>query len=286
MRLLHENQLHSESCFITLTYAAENLPYGGTLIKKHFQDFAKRLRKRFHGRKIKYFHCGEYGEACAHCGLSRRRCRCPSFVVALGRPHYHAVLFGVTFDDQEHFKDSADGSAINTSETLQRLWPAGFVTVGAVTFKSAAYVARYCLKKINGKAKITPVRRTPNSLLLTPYERLSEDGEIITLQPEYTTMSLKGSAPGQPGGIAAEWYRRFKTDAYPSDFIVINGKKMKPPKYYDRLLELEDPEARAALRERRMAEALKRESDSTTARLLVREQVKIAQTRALKRGIE
>lgn len=256
MRCVHEAQLHEENAFITLTYAPENVPPGGTLIKKDFQDFAKRLRKKFADRKIKYFHCGEYGDR-------------------TGRPHYHALLFGLDFADKRPWKKSADGSQIFTSEILSGLWPAGFCTTGAVTFESAAYVARYVMKKITGaRAK-------------KHYETVDPDtGEVTDRLPEYTTMSLKGNAPGEPGGIAAAWYKQFKGDVFPSDFVVVRGQKMKPPKFYDRLLELEDPEARAVVRESRMAAALKRDHDNSTARLLVREKVKIAQTKLLKRETE
>lgn len=267
LRCVHENQLHEESAFVTLTYDDAHLPPGGTLKKKDFQDFAKRLRKRFHGRKIKYLHCGEYG------GRSRR-------------PHYHALLFGIDFDDKKPFSQSADGSPIFTSEILQRLWPSGFCTTGAVTFESAAYVARYVVEKINGKAADELKRRTPNSLLLRHYEQITPEGEIVRLLPEYITMSLKGNKPGEPGGIAAGWYKQFKSDVYPYDEVVIRGRAMKPPKFYDRLLELEDPALRELIKERRQAAALLRQGDSTTARLKVREKVKLAQITNLKRTIE
>lgn len=249
IRCVHEAQLHEDNAFVTLTYAPENVPYGGTLIKKDFQDFAKRLRKKISPRRVSYFHCGEYGE--------RTR-----------RPHYHALLFGFDFPDKALFKKSADGSSIFTSEFLQRLWPAGFCTTGAITFESAAYVARYVMKKITGHAA------TAHYQAIDP-----ETGEVRQLQPEYTTMSLKPA-------IAKNWYAQFRGDIYPSDTAVIRGKEMKPPKYYDRLLELEDPEARAAIKVRREAEALLRQGDSTTARLKVREEVKLAQIANLRRGLE
>lgn len=106
-----------------------------------------------------------------------------------------------------------------------------------------------------------------------------DTGEIIDRLPEYTTMSLKD------GGIAGNWYEKFKGEVYPSDSVVLRGREMKPPKYYDRLLELEDPEARARIKERRMTAALLREADSTTARLRVREKVKQAQISHLKRDL-
>lgn len=249
LRCVHEAELHEDNAFITLTYAPANIPVGGTLVKKDFQDFAKRLRKKFKGRRISYFHCGEYGE--------RTR-----------RPHYHALLFGVDFPDKTLFKKSADGSAIYTSELLQRLWPQGFCTVGAVTFESAAYVARYVMKKITGDAAEKH------------YERIDpETGEVSHLLPEYTTMSLKPA-------IAKGWYEKFKSDAYPSDFLVLRGRKMKPPKYYDRLLELEDPVELERVKARREVEALLRQGDSTTERLRVRESVKLAQISNLKRNVE
>lgn len=248
MRCVHENQLHADSAFITLTYAPEKIPHGGTLIKKDWQDFAKRLRKKA-VRRISYFHCGEYGEQ------SRR-------------PHYHALLFGFDFADKKPFKKSKDGSDIYTSELLLELWGKGFCTTGAVTFESAAYVARYVMKKITGEAAEKH------------YQSIDpETGEVHRLLPEYTTMSLKPA-------IAKGWYSDFRSDVYPSDFMVLRGQKMKPPKYYDRLLEIEDPEAHAAIKARRTEEALLRQGDSTSSRLRVREQVKLAQISHLKRGLE
>lgn len=264
MRCVHEASLHEENAFITLTYDDDHLPVGGTLKKDDWQRFAKRLRKHFKGRKIKYFHCGEYGERTK-------------------RPHYHALLFGVDFCDKVAFKKSADGSTIYTSEILSRLWPAGFCTTGAVTFESAAYCARYVMKKITGKAldhaESVTIEELRMAFTLRPYETVTADGEVIARVPEYTTMSLKPA-------IAAEWFKLWKSDVYPSDEVIMRGKPMKPPKFYDRLLELEDPAAREAIRERRTREAEKRQADSTTRRLRDREAVKLAQVKMLKRGVE
>lgn len=178
------------------------------------------------------------------------------------------MLFGISFADQTLFKKSRDGSNLYTSELLQRLWPAGFCTVGTVTFESAAYVARYMVEKITGDAAEKH------------YEKIDpETGEVHRLLPEYTTMSLKPA-------IAKGWFERFGSDVYPSDSVVLRGREMKPPKFYDRLLELDDPEAHAQLKARRMEEALLRQGDSTTARLRVRETVKLAQIENLKRNLE
>lgn len=208
----------------------------------------KRVRRKCE-KKISYYHCGEYGE--------RTR-----------RPHYHALLFGLRFNDQQPFTKSADGSVVYTSAELAELWPGGFSTVGEVTFESAAYVARYVMKKITGKDAHEHYR------VLDP-----ETGEVHQLLPEYTTMSLKPA-------IGKEWYRQFSSDVFPSDEVIVRGKQLKPPKYYDRLLEAHDISAHAAVKAKRLEAAAQHAGDNTKRRLLDREQVKLAQIQNLKRGIE
>ena len=144
VRCMHEASLYDENCFITLTYDDENIPVGeencrrcvkehvigGSVCKADFQDFLKRLRKRY-GSGIRYYHCGEYGEN-------------------FGRPHYHALLFNHDFQDKKFFS-SRGGNTVYTSDSLSDLWPFGFSVVGGVTFESASYVARYVMKKVTGK---------------------------------------------------------------------------------------------------------------------------------------
>lgn len=204
IRCVHESQKHLQNAFITLTYAPEHLPYGGTLVKKDFQDFMKRLRKSIAPKKISFFHCGEYGEN-------------------LSRPHYHALLFGHDFQDKLPWKKSRDGSQIFTSQTLEKLWGKGFCSIGAVTHQSAAYCSAYILKKING------------DLAETHYRRVLEDGSIIDLQPEYITMSLRPA-------IGADWMKQYASETYPSDTVIMRGKETKPPRYYDKLLKRSDAE--------------------------------------------
>lgn len=248
-RCVHEAQLHQDNCFITLTYNDANLPHGGTLIKKHFQDFMKRLRRKYAPARFSFFHCGEYGE--------KNR-----------RPHYHALLFGLWFNDQLPYKKSGDGSIVYTSEELSLVWGKGFCTVGALTFESAAYVARYAMKKMTGPtAKDYYTVCDPDT------------GELHQLLPEYITMSLKPA-------IGKDWYEEYSRDVYPDDFVIMRGQKMKPPKYYDRLLEAAEPELHSQIKEDRLAYAEAHKSDSTPARLAAREKVAIARIQTLKRGLE
>ena len=58
-------------------------------------------------------------------------------------------------------------------------------------------------------------------------------------------------------GIAGSWFAKHKNDVYPSDNIHINGKEMRPPKYYDRLYEIEYPEDMAQIKESRVKEMKK-----------------------------
>ncbi len=234
VRCMHENQLHDESCFITLTYNDKNLPENGVLIKKDFQDFMKRLRKNISPIKVKFFSAGEYGEVCEICGLSKKFClrsECKKFIPTFGRPHYHALIFGYDFKDKKIIKEQKLGNEIvklYRSETLEKMWQKkGHVTIGQANFLTAAYVARYCLKKATGKKKEEG-----------HYDKVNiKTGEIITMPQEYITMS-RGGRTGK--GISSEWYDKYKSEVFPSDSIVVNGQEMRPPKYYDNMFEIEN----------------------------------------------
>lgn len=236
---------------MTLTYSPEALPPGGTLVKKHFQDFMKRLRKRC-GSQIRYFHCGEYGDE-------------------KQRPHYHALVFGMDFPDKILHKRNHEGAPLYISAALDALWGHGQCLIGAVTFESAAYVARYVMKKRTSKDP-KDVKRY--------YELVDQvTGEISDRLPEYVTMSLKPA-------IGKRWFERFKSDVFPSDQVVLNGRVGGVPDYYDKLLELEDPELLEVLKASRREKADRFFEDQSPARLRVREAVKLAQVRFLKREVE
>lgn len=254
VRCMHEASLHEDNSFITLTYNDEHLPVYGGLVYDDFQRFMKRLRKFFKGKKIRFFMCGEYGEDRA-------------------RPHYHACLFGVDFDDKVYFKSSPSGAKIYTSEKLDKLWseggiPIGFATVGAVTFDSAGYVARYVMKKRQGKASHPE------------YERIDiETGEVFKIEKEFTHMSLKR-------GIGHGFYKKWRSDMFPADICVVNGVATKPPQYYYKLLDKEDPDMHNEVAFLRGQKGLERAGDNTEERREVKEQVLKAKIRQLKRTLK
>lgn len=249
MRCVHEAQLHFDNSFITLTYDDENLPADFSLDKTHLQKFFKRLRKHYQPQKIRYYACGEYGDE-TH------------------RPHYHACLFGLDFEDKELWK-IANGNRLYTSEILRKIWPYGYNVIGDVNFQTAAYVARYVMKKQTAKES----KRTRS------YELIDENsGEIYNVLPQFSTMSRRP-------GIASDWYKKFRSDLYPSDNISVNGQKMKPAKFYDRLLEIDDPELLEDIKKRRQQKA-EVNPDNQPARLATRHELKKLQIKHLKRGTD
>jgi len=247
IRCVHESQMHEKNSFITLTYNNENLPPTGSVDVKHWQKFMKRLRKNT-GLKIRFFHCGEYGDQ-------------------LGRPHYHACMFGYDPDDKVFYKNTENGDKLYTSESLDQVWSMGNCYLGELNFASAAYTARYIMKKVTGKQALKHYESAINK----------QTGEISIKTPEYITMSRKP-------GIGRSWYEKYKKDIYPGDFTVLNGKKIKSPRYYDYLLEQEDPELLINLKQLRKQESKTQLHDQTKARLLVRETVKKAQISSLNRS--
>ena len=247
-RCVHEASLYDDNCFITLTYNNDNVPIDGGLNYSHFQLFMKRLRKRFPNDTIRFYMCGEYGEN-------------------YGRPHYHACLFGFNFPDRVLHSRTGSGFFIYTSRILESLWSYGFSSVADFSFESAAYVARYVMKKITGQA----AKRH--------YEVLDEmTGEIYNRSPEFCRMSLKP-------GIGARWWDKFgQSDVVPRDKVVINGVESTVPRYYDKLLRRYNFLQYDDAKTRRAFDNYSRRDDNTDARLSVKEQVVKARLSKLHRS--
>jgi len=143
----------------------------------------------------------------------------------------------------------------------------GHCLIGNVTFESAAYVARYVMKKVSGDMAESHYRSI-----------IPETGEIVDRLPEYTTMSLKPA-------IAAGWFKQFSSDVFPSDEVIMRGRVMKPPRYYSVVLARDSPDLLAEIKGRRVRMSKKHLSDATPSRLRVREYVKQAQINHLKRSL-
>jgi hypothetical protein len=241
MRCMHEASIHDENCFLTLTVSDDHMLPDCSLSRTVFPSFMKRLRKRYGGKKIRYFYCGEYG------GKTRR-------------PHYHAILFGHVFEDQKFFKTTDNGHDLYRSDILDSLWSIGHCNIGTVTFESAAYVARYVAKKSDEEGKKT------NELYNF------ETGEIHEREPEFAGMSRRP-------GIGSEWLQRYGDEVRRHDSVIMRGREMQPPKFYDK----SHPSLQEA-KAIRKRNARKHSDNNTTDRLAVREYVKKAQMKFLKRN--
>lgn len=230
---MHEAACHEENAFVTLTVDDAHLPPDGSLDRAAFPGFMKRLRARVAPRRVRFFHAGEYGET-------------------YGRPHYHACLFGWWPPDAE-FARMRGEHRVYRSALLAELWPDGFNEVGSVTFESAAYVARYMVKKSGQQVR--------DELLALD----GDTGECWPVEPEYSTMSRRP-------GIGRPWLERFGEEVFRDDGVVVRGRLSKPPRYYDQWFEVVDPARMEAVCLKRQRDGC-RPGEGSRERLAVREAV-------------
>lgn len=244
-RLMHEAQMHASSSFLTLTFSDENLPEDGSVRVRDVQLFMKRLRKHLGHSRVRFFACGEYGDNG-------------------DRPHYHVILYGYEFPDRYPWRKSSSGYVCYRSETLERLWPFGHAEVGSVTRESVGYVARYVLKKITGD------QADEHYVRINPFT-----GELRQVSREFVTMSNRP-------GIGHDWYVLYSGDAFPSDFVVVDGQKKPVPRYYKKKLEEMEALRVTAKRKKR---ARQHADNQTPERLAVREEIQQRRVERLKREI-
>lgn len=207
VRCMHEASLHERNCFLTLTYSDENLPIDYSVHERDFQLFMKRLRKHAYPSLIRFFACGEYGEKNL-------------------RPHYHALIFGYEFGDKLLFETSERGDRLFLSPSLSSLWPWGMSTIGSLTYQSAAYTARYAMKKINGP------QADQHYLRVHPLH-----GFICRVRPEFLLMS-RGGREGK--GLGHGWFEKHGSETFTHDSVIVEGREAQPPRYYFNQLSEED----------------------------------------------
>lgn len=225
-RNMLEAQYHDNNFFITLTYDEEHLPiatymeYGkdrimndgtweGTLYPEHVTRFINSLRKHFFRQgktDIKYFYCGEYGETTQ-------------------RPHYHMILFGADLDVNQFHDFHIDERFKEhwKSYELEKWWPYGMHDIACLEWSCAAYVSRYCMKKLNDEPKSE--------------EWYAYNGK----QREFIRMSNRP-------GIGMRYYKDHVEDIYKNDEMIMktvkgNTGSFKPPKAFDRKFKESNPEA-------------------------------------------
>lgn len=218
-RCMLELQYHKESYFVTLTYDDAHLPKNeiidaetgeivpvATLVKKDLSAFIKRVRRyqEYEGytQPIRFYGCGEYGSETM-------------------RPHFHVILFGLHLPTEGFhlYRQNFNGDNLYNHDFLDKCWKNGYSVVGAVTWQSCAYVARYIMKKQLGKdAK----------------NWYSDRG----IEPEFTLMSRRP-------GIARDYYDDHKDEIFNQDFITVptheGAKRIYPPRYFEKLFDVDYP---------------------------------------------
>lgn len=240
IRCVHESQMHVLSSFVTLTYKDLSPPFFCSRcdswihsLSLHYCDF-----QLFMKRLRKWYGPVRFF-ACGEYGDERQR------------PHFHALLFGCFFTDRKRLTDT-----LYKSDKLSELWPHGFASIGDVTFQSAAYCARYACKKVSGP------------LAEDHYNRVdTTSGELVSVVPEFGRMSLRP-------GIGYPWFVKYWREVYEArDGVVVNGKTLPAPKFYDKLLERTAPELKELKEFDRYLTSQKFIDDCTPDRLAVREAV-------------
>lgn len=248
-RMVHEASLHASSFFLTLTYDEAHLPSDGNLVPQHWTKFIGKLRAATRRRssdapKLRFVACGEYGDR-------------------LGRPHYHAIVFGLDLTDRRIWSRSKRGDDLFCSDWLSAIWGKGNVIVGEVTSHSCSYVAAYTVKSVGGE-RVSTYFSNPS-------------GDIVRRVPPFARYSTHP-------GIGAFWYDEYSSDCFPSDFLVSGGRKSAIPRYYFKRFAAAQPAAAAAVKARRVEAAKADEWNTTAERRRVRYEVSLARRRLAKRS--
>lgn len=207
LRAFHQSLYSPVGIFATFTYSEENLPPGGKLDYHDMQLFIRRLQDHFCLPHFPYMITGEYGSKTL-------------------RPHWHCLLWNISFPDSTPKYKSRKGSQVYESSTLTDLWGNGLCDFGTITPESCNYTSRYSLKKqspdmlaslaLNSGLSINDLTYDSKKLLLSEY------------RPIHKTSHTKNP-------IGLPWIQ----DPQNQKFIVGNGfcydhknKKMPIPRYY------------------------------------------------------
>lgn len=209
-RCVLESSLYEHNYFITLTYNDENLPT--FQVGDDESMVLGTLRKddlRAFNKVLRQHYKRKFG----HDGI--RFFACGEYGETSFRPHYHVIYFNLPLYDLKPYKKTKDNKMLYTSPTLDKLWKKGYVVVGEVNLKTCNYVARYIQKK-----QIQNLRL--------------ETGDYYDFEGEFTLCSRRP-------GIGYDYYKSHKDDIYLTDEIHLEGNTFKPPMYFDRQLDKDNP---------------------------------------------
>lgn len=223
LRIELESEKYENNYFLTLTYNDDHLyipetwtnkrtgeiiqndgTWTGTLIKKDLQQFIKSLRTYF---KREFDHDGMKFYAVGEYGDKTKR------------PHYHIILMNCPKIDLQPIGNynRITKDAYFTNERITKIWGKGFIQIGQVTWDSISYTVGYCMKKLFGEIK---------------EDYYAKRGQ----EPIFAQMSRRP-------GIGREYFNKNLWNIYEVDEIINSkGQSLKPPRYFDKLMEKEFPE--------------------------------------------
>ena len=207
-----------------------------TFDKSYLSKFMKDLRRHweYHHKHIgiRCYQASEYGDITE-------------------RSHHHYLLFNLPLFDLEPLYRNKFGDQLYVSEELTKIWGRGHVIVGEFNWNTAAYTARYVMKKLKGVEG------------RNVYEK-ARGGQI----PPFTTMSRKP-------GIAYDYLRDliddgkiFEIESINDDGVPIftnsivlpslgdRANVVQAPRYAELMLKADDPERYERLKDaqRRLSE--------------------------------
>lgn len=221
-RCMLESLYHDKNYFITLTYDNDNVHFGppvshidsdtGELTMRQYMTLDKRDLTLFI-KQLRYY-------------TPFRYFACGEYGDETARPHFHLCAFGLDIADKlEPYKKNDLGHQLYKCSWLDEIWGHGFVTVADLSWETCAYTARYVMKKQTGFES-----------------HIYEDKGIV---PEYVVMSRRP-------GIAYQYFEDHGDTIYETDELFIKtlkgGKRGLPPRYFDKLYEIEDPEHMESVR--------------------------------------
>lgn len=244
-KIMLETKEHKENYFITLTYDDKWLPvtnemycenlgkyyyddgtWNSYLEYDHAKNFIRKVRdwqrSEFGNDGIKYYGCGEYG------GKE-------------GRAHFHIIMMGLHLEPGDVKVHSIDrnGNVLYECKKLEECWippgerrgqheRMGFVSVAECNWQTARYVAGYVQKK-NLK---------------------SEKQEQLYFWNKEAYYASHGQTPekcfmSNHPGIGKAFYLADNQNMFFDGYILIKGAKeqivkAKIPRYYEKLLEVEN----------------------------------------------
>lgn len=213
-RIACEQLTSYNSIFLTLTYDDDHLPMGNhflpTLVEDHLSKFMDDLRAyckyHYNADNIRFYGAGEYGSVTA-------------------RPHYHVCIFNLPsalLDQSVMYKASFQGDIYYNNPVIDKIWKKGYCVIGDLNWQSAAYVARYVVKKLKG----------PKASKYLEYG----------IRPEFSRMSRRP-------GIGTQYYNSMKDYIYKYDSIVLPKiGKVKPSAFFDKKYAFDDPEVMAYIK--------------------------------------